>query len=218
MFFDSVDEILQIAGKVGTAVFVVPASLAVEVPGAIVLKPEDKSVITIEQVRELAKILNVKQRSEQFIVVRPADMMQPEAANAFLKALEEPREHVHFILVTEVASRLLPTILSRSAIYFLRAQGDAGIQADAKTKTLAKKLMVAKGAELVAVAEEIAKKKDGVRERALDVVGVAIEMLYRTYFITGKEVYLAKLPRFLQLYEDLSRNGHVKLQIVSNLC
>ena len=36
-----------------------------------------------------------------------------EAANAFLKTLEEPPAHVHFVLVTDHPEKLLPTIASR---------------------------------------------------------------------------------------------------------
>ncbi|OFW61875.1 MAG: hypothetical protein A2133_02690 [Actinobacteria bacterium RBG_16_64_13] len=42
-----------------------------------------------------------------------ADNFNIEAANAFLKTLEEPPAHVHFILVTDRPERLLPTIVSR---------------------------------------------------------------------------------------------------------
>lgn len=42
-----------------------------------------------------------------------ADNFNAEAANAFLKTLEEPPAHVHFILVTDRPERLLPTIASR---------------------------------------------------------------------------------------------------------
>ena len=42
-----------------------------------------------------------------------ADSFNIEAANAFLKTLEEPPGHVHFILVTDRPERLLPTIVSR---------------------------------------------------------------------------------------------------------
>ena len=217
MFFDDVSSIREIAGKVGTAVFVVPAEVSVEVPGAVVLQPEDKTVITIEQVRGVIARLSVRQTADLFVVIRPADKLQLEAANALLKSLEEPGDRVHFILVTDSPSMLLTTILSRAAVYFLRAVDDGGIHADEKVKGLAKRLMVAKGAELIEVAEEIARKKDGVRAYALSVVGAAIEMLYKSYFITGKSVFVAKLPKFLSTYEALARNGHVKLQIVAGL-
>jgi DNA polymerase-3 subunit delta' len=42
-----------------------------------------------------------------------AESFNPEAANAFLKTLEEPPGHVHFILVTDRPERLQPTIVSR---------------------------------------------------------------------------------------------------------
>lgn len=217
MFFDSVDEIERIASKVGTSVFVLPKEVEVKLPGVIVLKPEEKSVITIEQVRKVMARLGMRQTSEQYIVIRPAEKLGEDAANALLKNLEEPGDKVHFVLVTDSPSSLLATILSRASVYFLRTKPSEGINADEKIKSLAKQLMVAKGAELVKVAEEIAKKKDGVRAYALEIVGTTIEMLYKTYFITGKSVFVQKLPSFLALYEAISRNGHVKLQIVAKL-
>lgn len=217
MFFDDVSQILSIAEKCGTAVFVVPDDVLVEIPDALVLKPEEKTVITIEQVRQVMARLELKQRKDVFIVVRPAEKLQPEAANAFLKSLEEPGEHVHYVLVTSRPSMMLPTVLSRAAVCYLKVQDDGLVYADEKVKDLAKRLMVAKPSELVGLAEEIGKKKDGVRAYALEVVGTAIEMLYKSYYITGKEVFVKKLPKFLELYEHLSQNGHVKLQIVSTL-
>lgn len=220
MFFESVDEIEQIARKTGTAIFVVPKDVSVEIKNALVLEPENKSVITIEQVREMIGRISTRQVKDLFVVVRPADMLGDAAANAFLKNLEEPGDKVHFVLITDSPSRILPTILSRAAIYFLRG-GDviAGeIKASEKDKALAKKLLVAKPAELVDIAEEIAKKKDGVRAYALEILGLAIEILYKSYFLTKKEVFVRKLPKFLAAYEGVARNGHVKLQIVSNLC
>jgi DNA polymerase III delta prime subunit len=220
MFFGQASEIAEIARKVGTSVFVVPKEVPVEIKNAIILQPEDKSVITIEQVRNVISQISTRQTSDVFVVIRPAEAMGEAAANAFLKSLEEPRERVHFMLITDSPSQILPTILSRAAVYFLRDEQplNSGIKADEKVKNLAKRLMVAKPAELVDLAEEIGKKKDGVRAYALEVLGAAIEMLYKSYFITGKEVFVQKLPKFLAAYEGISKNGHVKLQIVSNLC
>lgn len=218
MFFDDVKEISEIARKTGTAVFVVPKEAEVSIKNAIILTPDEKSTITIEQVRKVMERLSVRQTEELFILIRPAELLGLEAANALLKNLEEPGERVHFVLVTDTPSALLPTILSRASLYFLRSGLTMDISADERVKELAKRLMVAKGAELVDIADEISKKKEGVRSYALTVLGVAIEMLYKSYLITGKEVFLQKLPKFLAAYEGISRNGHVKLQIVANLC
>ena len=218
MFFDRVEEIPEIAKRCGTAIFVTPRDIEIRIKGALVLSPEDKSVITIEQVRQVMERLGVKQTTDMFVVIKPAELLNVEAANALLKSLEEPGEKVHFVLVTDAPSQLLPTILSRAAVYIMREAWTVNeIKADDKVKVMAKKLMAARGAELVTVAEEIVKKKDGVRVYTLSVLGVAIEMLYKTYFITGKEVFLNKIPKFLAAYEGVARNGHIKLQIVANL-
>jgi DNA polymerase-3 subunit delta' len=46
-------------------------------------------------------------------VLFEAESFNTEAANAFLKTLEEPPSHVHFILVSDRPERLPPTIVSR---------------------------------------------------------------------------------------------------------
>lgn len=219
MFFENPSEIVDIASRIGTGVFVVPSDVNIKIRNAIILQPENKSTITIEQIRNVLGRLGIKQVKDQYILVRPAEKLSLEAANALLKNLEEPKEKIHFVLVTDAPSQMLPTVLSRASLYILRENFDVkdAIKADERTKELAKKLLTARGTELVDVAEEIAKKKDGARNYALDVLGAAIEMLYKTYFLTEKEVFMTKLPKFLQAYDAISRNGHVKLQIVANL-
>lgn len=46
-------------------------------------------------------------------VVAGADRMQPAAANAFLKSLEEPTPHTLYLLLTDRPDAILPTIVSR---------------------------------------------------------------------------------------------------------
>ena len=220
MFFEKTDEIPRIAQNTGTTVFVVPKDKYVELKNAFWLQPEDKSTITIEQVRNIMAKISTKQTSDVYVVIRPAEAMGEEAANAFLKHFEEPSDKVHFVLITDSPSRILPTILSRAAIYLWknRWRVDDKIAASDQVKKMAKKMIVAKSAELVDLADEIGKKKDGVRAYAMEILGAAIEMLYKTYLLTGKGVYTARLSKLLQAYDGISRNGNVKLQIVSNLC
>ena len=218
MFFEQIADLPTIATRTGTSIFVIPADLPINIPRAIILEPADKTVITIEQVRDIMSKLSTRQTSDQFIIIRPAESLGDEAANALLKSLEEPGDKIHFILITSEPSRLLPTILSRASTYILRIKPDSDLQTDAKTKEIAKKLLVAKGPDLVKLAEEIAKKKDQVRAYALNILGTSIEMLYKTYFITQKPIFIEKLPKFLAAYEAIARNGHVKLQIIANLC
>ncbi len=47
------------------------------------------------------------------VLVFPADRLNTEAANALLKTLEEPAGDLRFLLATEAADQLLPTVRSR---------------------------------------------------------------------------------------------------------
>lgn len=219
MWFDNLAQILEIAARGGTSVFVVPNEARIEVPMAIILEPEEKTVITIEQVRKMTAGLGLKQITDKFVVIRPADKLGLDAANALLKNLEEPGDKVHYILLTEAPSKLLPTILSRAAVYFWRDPKGLSMEivANEKDKEIAKKLIVAKPADLIEIADKMAKKKQP-RVEALRILGLAVEMLQKSYLITGKEVFVQKLPKYLKAYENISQNGHVKLHMVADLC
>ena len=220
MFFDNIRQIPQIASKSGTSIFVIPPDVRVNIRGAMILQPEKKSTITIEQVRQMTAGLGLKQTKNQFVIIRPADKLGSEAANALLKNLEEPSAKVHYILITDAPSRLLPTILSRAAIYFLQDTKNFNLEitASESQKTLAKKLIAASPTDLVTIAEKIAKRGKTARTEALETLGLAIEILYKSYFLTQKTVFIRKLPQFLTAYENISKNGHVKLHIVADLC
>ncbi|MBR5647723.1 hypothetical protein IKW73_02170 [Candidatus Saccharibacteria bacterium] len=218
MFFDDVKNIEKIAAKTGTSIFVMPDDKEVEIKNALTLEPNGKTVISIEQARDIISRLSVKQTSDQFVVIRPVEAMSEEAANAFLKNLEEPGEKVHFVLITSSPSLVLPTILSRSSVYFLRNHEpiDGDIKVEAKIRDLAKRLIVAKPGDWPALAEEITKKKENVREYTLTVLATTIEMLYKSYFKTGKEIFIKKIPKFLTAYENIEKNGHIKLHLVAD--
>ena len=91
-------------------------------PDVRVFRPRDegKRNIQVEVLR--TEILPLAQfapfeASSTFFIFPEADVsfpeFQPEAANALLKTLEEPRPNVHFILTSERPDSLLPTIRSR---------------------------------------------------------------------------------------------------------
>jgi DNA polymerase-3 subunit delta' len=80
------------------------------------LRPESKSrVITIDQVRDLIREMNLKPNDAPYKagIIVAADRLNPQAANAFLKTLEEPPGKAVLILATTEPQRLLETILSR---------------------------------------------------------------------------------------------------------
>jgi len=75
----------------------------------------DGSQIKIGQIRELQDAIAFKPLigSRKWFLVDEADAMNPEAANGFLKTLEEPPDHSVLILISARPQTLLPTILSR---------------------------------------------------------------------------------------------------------
>ena len=74
-----------------------------------------RSNISVEEVRALKRALTFAptEGGWRVVIVDPAEDLNPSAANALLKVLEEPPAQVVFFLVTHAPRRLLPTILSR---------------------------------------------------------------------------------------------------------
>ena len=81
-----------------------------------IVTPRSKSrIIKVDQMRELEKFMYQAVDADKWKVgvVMAADRMQPSAANAFLKTLEEPPNGCILFLITGSPEALLPTILSR---------------------------------------------------------------------------------------------------------
>ncbi len=73
------------------------------------------NTIKISSIRQIKKklTLSASHAGRRVVIISKADAMTPEAANAFLKTLEEPHENITIILTTSKQEALLPTIMSR---------------------------------------------------------------------------------------------------------
>lgn len=71
--------------------------------------------IKVDQIRALDGFLNLRSHrgGRRIALVHPAEQMNPNAANALLKGLEEPPAGAFFLLVSHRPARLLATIRSR---------------------------------------------------------------------------------------------------------
>ena len=79
-------------------------------------RPESKSrVVTVEQMRDLMREIQLKPTEAEYkvAIIVAADRLNPQAANAFLKTLEEPPAKSILILLSTEPQRILETILSR---------------------------------------------------------------------------------------------------------
>ena len=80
------------------------------------VRPESRSrIVSVDQMRELMHAIQLKSGEAEFkvAVIVAADRLNPQAANAFLKTLEEPPPKSVLILLTTEPGRILETIISR---------------------------------------------------------------------------------------------------------
>ena len=79
-------------------------------------RPESRSrVVTVEQMRDLMREIQLKPTEAEYkvAIIAAADRLNPQAANAFLKTLEEPPAKTVLVLLSTEPQRILETILSR---------------------------------------------------------------------------------------------------------
>lgn len=84
----------------------------------LIKKEKDKKNISIEQVRDFIKILNLSSflNSYKIGIIKNAESLSIEASNALLKTLEEPGKKVVVILIASSIEEIPQTIASRSQV------------------------------------------------------------------------------------------------------
>lgn len=82
--------------------------------------------ISVDQVRKLAPLFGSTPALSPWraVVIDAVDDLEPSAANALLKSLEEPPANTVFLLVSHAPARLLPTIRSRCRLLRFQPLGD----------------------------------------------------------------------------------------------
>lgn len=105
--------------------------------------------IVIDDIRDMADFfhLSATDGGRRVVLIDPVDEMNPNAANALLKMLEEPPARTTLLLICHQPSRLLPTIRSRCRT--LRLNTLTGAQ----TETAMAQAHVETGAQSAALAE-----------------------------------------------------------------
>ncbi|HFE39035.1 MAG TPA: DNA polymerase III subunit delta' [Gammaproteobacteria bacterium] len=122
-------------------------------------KPEDKKVISVDQIRGLISYVNLKPHStwKKVAIIEQAELMNINASNSLLKTLEEPPESSLLILLTHRPDQLLATIRSRCQVLQFttpdRQQAISWLQAKMGDERQAEKLLsAANGSPLRAMA------------------------------------------------------------------
>jgi DNA polymerase-3 subunit delta' len=130
--------------------------------------------ITVDQVRGLQRLFatTASLSSWRAVVIDSIDDLEPSAANALLKNLEEPPANAVFFLVSHAPDRLLPTIRSRCRLLRLGPLGS-----DAMASALRAALPDANEDEIMAlVASGEGAPGRAVACRGLDIAGLDREI------------------------------------------
>ncbi len=96
----------------------------------LVEEDEGKSTISVDQIRDTIQNFNLKAYYDQgsIIIINDAHKMTISAANALLKALEEPENEKFFILITHQEHLIPETINSRTQSFNCHKRSKAEIQ------------------------------------------------------------------------------------------
>jgi len=126
--------------------------------------------ITVDQIRSLSRLFetSASQAGWRVVLIDSVDDLEPVAANALLRRLEEPPAKSLFLLASHAPDRLLPTIRSRCRRLALAPLAD-----DAMTSALRMAMPDAGEREIVALAQA----GEGAPGRALAFRGLDVREL-----------------------------------------
>ena len=111
MQLNNLDSIQTIATKAGFAIIEAPeANFAEILPKAYHAQPNEKGIYAKEDIDNLSNLVHGKQQDDLIIVLENAEVMNENAANTFLKTLEEPGDHIHLVFLVRNDAEILPTI------------------------------------------------------------------------------------------------------------
>lgn len=220
MFYNSDEELKNILENAGTAIICEKSTEKLE---KILKNPIIIEDFSMEKIREVISMTAVKATSPRYFIFKNAERLREDAQNASLKLFEEPKKNYHFILQTSEPEALLPTIRSRAPIYAPLTLNSLEMPPEAEKDVFetAKRLLVADTNGIIEIAEELQKKKDiekvSRRDFALSVIKTTIELAEKSYFKTENEAFTKKINGLIIAYQNIEKNGIIRLQLVANL-
>jgi len=165
-------------------------------PDLILVEPQGKKEIQIEQIRELIWKLSLKpySASSKIAIIDEAHTMNHHAQTCLLKTLEEPKGETILILISQAPEYLLPTIISRVETLKFYPVAEEEI----------KKYLLGQGAE--------EKTAEGIAEISLGRPGRALDFLSQPQKIKSfqaktdkiKKISAADLALRFQYVKDLA--------------
>lgn len=179
------------------------------------VKTSKKHLIsTIRSINKRLLIPAVDPSRNRSVIIYDANLLTQDAANAFLKTLEEPPQKTIFILTAEQKESVLETISSRAQTVELTGEGinidDIDLQ---RAQEVFEKLSQGKLGDKMKVLDEIAGREEGK--------AFLLEQIVYTRALLNKNTKTGKpntkvvtlLERLIQTQQDLDANVNTKIAL-----
>ena len=165
------------------------------------------STIPVAEIRTLKEKINLRpyQASRKVFIIDEAERLRTEAANAFLKTLEEPPHNAVLILAAPSVNVLLPTVVSRCKVFRGLTLGANKAGGDEATGQLIEEFFAAVSAE----------KEQGFTEPALKLERPQLENFLENLALVLRDMLVAEISSDQGGY--LSAFEKDKLELFSGL-
>ncbi len=186
---------------------------------------------SVEDIRNITDQIRIPPQKGRYkvYIIDEVHMLSNQAFNAFLKSLEEPPEHVVFILATTEKNKILPTILSRCQIFDFKKVDSKSI-INLLVKICKEKKIKHEDGSLSLIAD----RSDGsIRDSlsifdrlvsftnsnlTIDEVTSNLNILdFNTYFKLSELINGKDIPGILHLYNDIYNKGFDDLNFLNGL-
>ncbi len=185
-----------------------------------------RGIDDVRSLRDAVKLSPASARKKVYIIDE-AHMLTTEACNALLKTLEEPPQHVVFILATTNPEKLLPTILSRTTVVnFHKATTDEVVRSLTRI-VAAEKLKIEKDVLAVIARTSGGSFRDAVKileqltlENKIDLKSAADFLLNTSNLDTAKFIKLLadyETQATLKLIEETVQKGVTAQEIIDSI-
>ncbi len=168
-----------------------------------------KGIITAKEADKIVEKLALKSYGEGYkiMIIWLPEMMNEQAANKILKILEEPWQRTLFILITERADKLLPTIISRTQEVTVPRIADKALEHYAASKgvegAMAQKIARFACGDLLKVREIIAGERNEEQSSAFELFCSLMRLSYNDKHL--------ELVAWAEEVARMSREGQLSL-------
>lgn len=183
-----------------------------EFPDVTLIKPINQ-VIKTERIRELVGQFSQAgiESQQQVFIIEQAEKMHPNAANSLLKVIEEPQSEVYIFFLTSDEEKMLPTIRSRTQIFYFKKQEEKLIHQLEQAGLVKKKAtLLAQFSQSRAEAEKLANQAG-----FWTLVDESERLL--TWLVAKKKESYLQVAKLASLADDKEKQDQV-LRILEVLC